>query len=78
MQNALQLKVAGKLALNAADLSRFDGLAGVPLADVLAPTLLIVGGRDPEVLRINQDALRGLLSGSRRCTLALDLVLTRS
>jgi putative phosphoribosyl transferase len=35
-------------------------LAGVPLADVLAPTLLIVGGRDPEVLRINQDALRGL------------------
>jgi hypothetical protein len=28
--------------------------------------------------RGNQDALRGLLSGSRRCTLALDLVLTRS
>jgi putative phosphoribosyl transferase len=31
-------------------------LAGADLAGVLAPTLLIVGGRDPEVLALNQAA----------------------
>ncbi len=33
-------------------------LAGTALADVQAPTLLIVGGRDDVVLRLNQMALR--------------------
>ena len=37
-------------------------LAGEALRRVTAPTLLIVGGRDPEVLRLNQDAQR-LLAG---------------
>jgi putative phosphoribosyl transferase len=35
-------------------------LAGVALAQVQAPTLLIVGGDDPEVLRLNREALRVL------------------
>ncbi|HMG29908.1 MAG TPA: hypothetical protein VK585_07295 [Jiangellaceae bacterium] len=35
-------------------------LAGTALADVQAPTLLIVGGRDDVVLRLNQMALREL------------------
>jgi len=35
-------------------------LAGAELADVQAPTLLIVGGRDTEVLRLNQGAMRAL------------------
>ena len=35
-------------------------LAGVALAQVRAPTLLIVGGNDTEVLRLNEEALRVL------------------
>lgn len=35
------------------------------LARVLAPTLLIVGGRDPEVLRLNRSAMRALRCESR-------------
>jgi fermentation-respiration switch protein FrsA (DUF1100 family) len=31
-------------------------LAGLVLADVRAPTLLVVGERDPEVLRLNREA----------------------
>jgi putative phosphoribosyl transferase len=33
-------------------------LAGDRLAEVRAPTLLIVGGQDPDVLKMNQEALR--------------------
>jgi putative phosphoribosyl transferase len=40
-------------------------LAGGALRRVLAPTLLIVGGRDPEVLRINEQVLP-LLTGEAR------------
>ena len=35
-------------------------LAGSALADVTAPTLLIVGGRDPEVEDLNRQALARL------------------
>lgn len=35
-------------------------LAGGALLDVQAPTLLIVGGRDPEVLELNRNALASL------------------
>jgi len=35
-------------------------LAGVALGRVQAPTLLIVGGRDREVLKLNQEALQRL------------------
>lgn len=35
-------------------------LAGDALTDVAAPTLLIVGGNDPEVLRLNEQALERL------------------
>jgi putative phosphoribosyl transferase len=35
-------------------------LAGEKLARVASPTLLIVGGRDPEVLRLNEEARRHL------------------
>lgn len=35
-------------------------LAGEKLAQVASPTLLIVGGRDPEVLRLNEEAGRRL------------------
>jgi putative phosphoribosyl transferase len=35
-------------------------LAGEALRRVTAPTLLIVGGNDPEVLRLNQQALAAL------------------
>jgi putative phosphoribosyl transferase len=35
-------------------------LAGEKLAQVASPTLLIVGGRDPEVLRLNEEARRPL------------------
>jgi putative phosphoribosyl transferase len=35
-------------------------LAGEKLAEVASPTLLIVGGRDPEVLRLNEEARRRL------------------
>ena len=35
-------------------------LAGERLAQVASPTLLIVGGRDPEVLRLNEEARRRL------------------
>jgi putative phosphoribosyl transferase len=35
-------------------------LAGEKLAQVASPTLLIVGGRDPEVLRLNEEARRRL------------------
>ncbi|HSG56727.1 MAG TPA: translocation and assembly module protein TamB, partial [Paracoccaceae bacterium] len=45
LQKALQLKAAGKLALNAADLTRFDGLAGVPLTG--AAHLAIEGAGEP-------------------------------
>lgn len=40
-------------------------LAGAKLPLVTAPTLLIVGGRDTEVIRLNQAALRHLGSRSR-------------
>jgi dienelactone hydrolase len=40
-------------------------LAGEALLRVTAPTLLIVGGNDPEVLRLNTQAL-GLLAGEAR------------
>ena len=40
-------------------------LAGEALRHVKAPTLLIVGSRDPEVLRLNQEAQR-LLAGESR------------
>ena len=35
-------------------------LAGEKLAQLASPTLLIVGGRDPEVLRLNEEARRRL------------------
>lgn len=35
-------------------------LAGAALARVVAPTLLVVGGNDPEVLRLNRAALSAL------------------
>lgn len=44
-------------------------LADQALADVKAPTLLIVGGRDPLVLGLNRQALDGLL-----CEKRLDVV----
>lgn len=44
-------------------------LAGSALAQVLAPTLLIVGGADRQVLALNQDALARL-----RCPKALEIV----
>ena len=44
-------------------------LAGAELADVRAPTLLIVGGRDTEVLQLNQGAMRAL-----RCHVRLEVV----
>jgi len=40
-------------------------LAGADLGEVQAPTLLIVGGRDTEVLRLNQGAMRALHCRSR-------------
>lgn len=40
-------------------------LAGECLARVVAPTLLIVGGNDPEVLRLNRAALRALTCRKR-------------
>jgi pimeloyl-ACP methyl ester carboxylesterase len=40
-------------------------LAGEALRRVRAPTLLIVGGNDPEVLRLNQQALAALGGESR-------------
>jgi dienelactone hydrolase len=40
-------------------------LAGEALRRVRAPTLLIVGGNDPEVVRLNQQALAGLGGESR-------------
>jgi dienelactone hydrolase len=39
-------------------------LAGPALASVRAPTLLIVGGRDPEVHELNRQALHSLKAGS--------------
>ena len=39
---------------------RADLVLPAQLARVLAPTLLIVGGADPEVLRLNQQVLRAL------------------
>ncbi len=44
-------------------------LAGPALPKVAAPTLLIVGGDDPEVLDLNREALAEL-----RCTKRLDIV----
>lgn len=41
-------------------------LAGAALADVLAPTLLIVGGADPQVLELNERALRLLRAPAKR------------
>ncbi|MBW8798475.1 MAG: dienelactone hydrolase family protein [Streptomyces sp.] len=40
-------------------------LAGSALASVRRPTLLIVGGRDQEVLRLNQDAMRQIPGETR-------------
>jgi dienelactone hydrolase len=40
-------------------------LAGAALGSVRAPTLLIVGGADPEVIRLNEIALRELRCASR-------------
>jgi len=40
-------------------------LAAAELGEVQAPTLLIVGGRDTEVLRLNQGAMRALHCRSR-------------
>lgn len=40
-------------------------LAADALPRVTAPTLLIVGGRDPEVLRLNQQAQKLLAAESR-------------
>ncbi|MEV1010873.1 phosphoribosyltransferase family protein [Streptomyces sp. NPDC049881] len=40
-------------------------LAGERLAAVRAPVLLLVGGADPDVLRLNEDALRALPDPSR-------------
>ena len=39
-------------------------LAGIELARVRAPTLLVVGGEDAEVLAHNRDALRALHTSS--------------
>lgn len=45
-------------------------LAGpVVLASILCPTLLIVGGQDPDVIRLNEAAMRQL-----RCTRSLEIV----
>lgn len=44
-------------------------LAGAALAQVRAPTLLLVGGSDAEVLALNRDALRQL-----RCEKRLEIV----
>ncbi len=44
---------------------RPDLAGGANLARVRAPTLLIVGGRDPEVLQLNRDAL-GQIGAERR------------
>jgi pimeloyl-ACP methyl ester carboxylesterase len=44
-------------------------LAGDALANVLAPTLLIVGGADPEVMALNRSALDRL-----RCKKQLKIV----
>jgi dienelactone hydrolase len=44
-------------------------LAAASLAQVLAPTLLIVGGADPDVLALNRQALRQL-----RCNKRLEVV----
>ncbi len=44
-------------------------LAGVRLAQVLAPTLLIVGGRDEAVIQMNETAL-----GQLRCEKKLEIV----
>ena len=44
-------------------------LAGAALARVVAPTLLVVGGNDPEVLRLNRAALSDL-----RCECELAVV----
>jgi putative phosphoribosyl transferase len=44
-------------------------LAGDALGDVAAPTLLIVGGRDPEVLALNRAAYRRM-----RCERRLEIV----
>jgi dienelactone hydrolase len=44
-------------------------LAGSALADVKAPTLLIVGGNDPEVLALNRSALAQL-----KCEARLEIV----
>jgi pimeloyl-ACP methyl ester carboxylesterase len=40
-------------------------LAGEALRHVRAPTLLIVGGNDPEVLRLNEEALAALPGEAR-------------
>jgi pimeloyl-ACP methyl ester carboxylesterase len=44
-------------------------MAGAALADVQAPTLLIVGSSDPEVLKLNRQALARL-----RCERSLEIV----
>jgi len=44
-------------------------LAGSALGDARAPTLLIVGGRDYQVIQLNEEALRQL-----RCTKQLEIV----
>jgi putative phosphoribosyl transferase len=40
-------------------------LAGPALKGVMAPTLLIVGGADPQVLALNRQAARGLTAEHR-------------
>jgi putative phosphoribosyl transferase len=42
-------------------------LAGAALSKVLAPTLLIVGGSDREVIRLNEEALKKLLCEKKLC-----------
>jgi len=59
---AAALAAAARLAPVRAVVSRGGrpDLAGPALAQVRAPTLLIVGGNDPQVLALNQEALRQL------------------
>jgi len=61
-------RLGGRIAAVVSRGGRAD-LVGSVLADVRAPTLLIVGGRDSEVLALNRAALRNL-----RCHAAIEVV----
>jgi len=68
---AAALAAAARIPEIAAIVSRGGrpDLAGSALADVRAPTLLIVGGNDPEVLALNRSALLQL-----RCEARIEIV----